>query len=623
MPETHEFKTELKDLLHLIIHSLYSHKEIFLRELISNASDAIDTVRFQSLTNSEVLEDNADWKIKLIPDEENNTLTVSDNGVGMNADNIVTNLGTIAKSGTKQFVQALKEANDQQRPELIGQFGVGFYSAFMVADKVTVISRMAGPASEGVKWESDGQGEYTLEKVEKEKRGTDVVLHFKEEDKDFLRPFKIRQIVKQYSDFIEHPIVMDVEREVEGEKKVEEETLNSRKAIWLRPKNEIKDEEYNEFYKHIAHDFQDPLKIIHYSAEGVIEFKALLYIPSQKPFDLAFGDSNKGLHLYIQRVFIMDDCETLLPSYLRFMRGVVDSPNLDLNVSREILQHSAPLEKIKTNLTKKILGTLDEMRRKEEDKYLQFYKELGAILKEGVSNDYTNREKIADLLLFESTKTEEGQYTTLAKYLENLQPDQDAIYYLAGETREIVENSPALENFKAKNIEVLLLTDPYDTFVMQSLRSYKGNDLKAADKGDIEEAEVPKETAEKFKPLLDFIKEKVGALKEVRLSKRLKESAVVLVSDEDDMGAHMEHLMARMGRANEVPKSQRIMEVNAEHPTIQAIQEIFEKDKEDARLEPYARLLYDQAVVAEGSKVMDPAGFAKRINELLTRDAGK
>ncbi|MGF1579443.1 MAG: molecular chaperone HtpG [Gemmataceae bacterium] len=622
MSETHEFKTELKDLLHLIIHSLYSHKEIFLRELISNASDAIDTVRFQSLTNSELLEEDAEWKIKLVPDEENSTLTISDNGVGMNAENIVTNLGTIAKSGTKQFVQALQEVSDQQRPELIGQFGVGFYSAFMIADKVTVVSRMAGPTSEGVKWESDGQGSYTLEKVEKDKRGTDVVLHVKEEDKEFLQSFKLRQIVKQYSDFIEHPIVMDVEREEDGEKKVEEETLNSRKAIWLRPKNDIKDEEYNEFYRHIAHDYTDPLKIIHYNAEGVIEFKALLYVPSQKPFDLTFGDSNKGLHLYIQRVFIMDDCETLLPPYLRFMRGVVDSPNLDLNVSREILQHSAPLEKIKTNLTKKILSTLDEMRRKEyEEKYLKFYNELGVILKEGVSQDYTNREKIADLLLFESTKTERGQYTTLATYLENLQPDQDAIYYLAGETREIVENSPALESFKAKNIEVLLLTDPYDAIVMQSLRQYKEKELKAADKGDIEETEIPKETTEKFQPLLDYLKETVGQLKEVRLSKRLKESAVCLVSDENDMGAHMEHLMTRMGRAHEVPKSQRIMEVNAEHSTIQAIQEIFDRDKSDSRLEPYAKLLYDQAVIAEGSKVMDPAGFAKRINDILTRDA--
>ena len=379
--ETRPFKTELKQLLHIIIHSLYSHKDIFLRELISNASDAIDTVRFQSLTQGDLLEGDSDWKIKLIADKEKNTLTISDNGVGMSPETIVEHLGTIAKSGTQAFMQSLKQADAKDRPNLIGQFGVGFYSAFMVADKVTVESRTAGPKTNGVRWESTGEGDYQLETIEKEKRGTDVILHLREADKEYLDPWRLRQLVKKYSDFVEHPIVLDVEKEEDGKKVTTEETINSRKALWLRPKSEITEDEYVEFYKHLSHDPEKPAKIIHYSAEGAIEFKALLYLPQHKPFDLLWGESRKGLQLYIQRVFILDDCETLLPLYLRFVRGVVDSPDLPLNVSREILQKSAPLEKIKSNLVNKILSTLDEMKRKEYDAYLNFYLEMGEILK--------------------------------------------------------------------------------------------------------------------------------------------------------------------------------------------------------------------------------------------------
>jgi molecular chaperone HtpG len=620
--ETVPFKTELKQVLHIIVHSLYSHKDIFLRELISNASDAIDTLRFQSLTQPELLEGNSDWKIKLIPDEQAGTLTISDNGVGMSRASIVENLGTIAKSGTRAFLEKLKNADVKDRPELIGQFGVGFYSSFMVADKVTVISRPAGSPADGVKWESTGEGEFTVESVDKPTRGTDVILHLRAEDREFLKPWRLRQIVKQYSDFVEHPIVMDVEKEDENkEKKKVEEVLNSRKAIWLRPKSQVTEQEYIDFYKHLSHDTEPPAKTIHYSAEGVIEFKALLYLPRHKPFDLMWGDSNKGLHLYIQRVFIMDDCDALLPHYLRFVRGVVDSPDLPLNVSREMLQQSAPLDKIKSNLVNKLLNTLDEMKRNEFDAYVGFFKELGPILKEGVAQDWTNREKLADLLLFESTKTEPGKYTFLSRYVENMPADQSEIYYLIGESRAMMEQSPYLEAFQARGQEVLLLTDPIDEFILPSLLEYKGKKLKAVDRGVLDSTAIDEEKKKTFAPLLDYLKGKLGEIKEARLTNRLKESAACLVADEGGVGAHLERLMQRMGRAGELPPSQRILELNPDHPAVVAVQKLHAKDPGDARLEGYCRLLYDQAVIAEGSKLKDPLAFARRINELLVKDA--
>ena len=619
-----EFKTGFKQLLHLITHALYSHKDIFLRELISNASDAIDTVRFQSLTRQELAENNTEWQIKLLPDEKAGTLTISDNGIGMSKESIVENLGTIAKSGTRAVLEALKHADVKDRPELIGQFGVGFYSSFMVADRVTVVSPHGRPAhaAEGVQWESEGQGEFTVETVTKEARGTDVILHLREDSKEFLQPWRLRQIVKKYSDFVEHPIVMDVEKE-EGEKKEKvEETLNSRKAIWLRPRAQVTKEEYNEFYKHLSHDFQDPAKTIHYAAEGMIEFKALLYLPAHRPLDMMWGDAKKGLHLYIQRVFIMDDCETLLPRYLRFVRGVVDSPDLPLNVSREILQQSAPLEKIKSNLTNKLLSTLDEMKRKEYDAYVSFFKELGPILKEGVSQDWPNREKIADVLLFQSTKTEPGKYTSLGEYLERMPVSQQEIYYLIGESRELIENSPYLESFKAGGQEVLLLSDPVDEFLTSALPEYKGKKLKAVDRGALGgAAEVPAEKKQAFQPLLDFMKGKLDDVKDVRLSNRLKESAACLVADEGEMGAHMERLMQRFGQGQKVPETKRILEVNADHPTIGAIQQLFQKNAADERLGAYTRLLYEEAVIAEGNKVRDPLAFARYINDVVARDA--
>jgi molecular chaperone HtpG len=645
--ETMQFKTELKQLLNLIVHSLYSHKDIFLRELISNASDAIDRVRFQGLTQGELLEDNADWKIKLIPDAANGTLTISDNGLGMSRETIVEHLGTIARSGTREFLASLKAADAKERPDLIGQFGVGFYASFMVADKVTVLSRMAGPitplptggegpgvrGNDAVKWESEGQGDFTLESATKPTRGTDVILHLREDSKEYLEQYVLRNLVKKYSDFVEHPIVIDVEKD--GAKT--EETLNARKAIWLRNKSEITDDEYNAFYKHLAHDTENPLKTIHYKAEGQIEFKALLYLPSHKPFDLMWGDSKKGLQLFIQRVFIFDECDALLPHYLRFVRGVVDSPDLPLNVSRELLQQSAPLEKIKSNLTTKVLSILDEMKRKEFDKYVGFYEELGVFLREGAYQDFENKKKLADLLLFESTKTDptppsppggegpgvRGKFTTLADYVERMPGEQTEIYFLAGDSREVLEQSPLLESFKAKSWEVLLLTDPADEFVVDSLHEYKGKTLKAIDKVGIDQANISDEKKTQFQPLLDYLKEKVPDLADARLTNRLKESAVCLVSDEHAMSASMERLMARMQRDKPAPAAKRILEVNPEHPLVVAMENLLAKDKSDARLARYARLLYDQAVILEGSKVKDPLTFAQRLNELLLKDAGE
>jgi molecular chaperone HtpG len=631
MSETLQFKTELKQLLHLIIHSLYSHKDIFLRELISNASDAIDTVRFQSLTNADLLEGDSDWKIRIIADEANGTLTVSDNGIGMSRATIVENLGTIAKSGTRALLESLKEAQAQNRPELIGQFGVGFYASFMVADKVTVISRTAGKPEDGVQWESDGQGEFSVEPVTKEKRGTDVILHLRADCKEYLQFWRIGQLVKKYSDFVEHPIVMKKEKEdgdqksEVGDQKSEEETLNAMKAIWLRPRTEVTQEEYDAFYKHLSHDPEKPAKTVHYSAEGAIEFKALLYLPGHKPFDLMWGDKPKGLHLYIQRVFILDDYEILLPRYLRFVRGVVDSPDLPLNVSRELLQQSAPLEKIKTNLVNKILNTLDEMKKREYDEYVKFYEEMGVFLKEGVGQDWTNREKLADLLLFESTKTDKGKYTSLGQYLDSMPVNQPEIFYLTGDSRELMEQSPHLEAFREKGWEVLLLTEPVDEFVVDTFHEYKGKKLKAVDKGGLDTAAVEEDKKKQFKPLLDYFKEKLTEIKEARLTGRLKESAVCLVAEEGDMSAHMERLMQRMGRDrrnNAAPVTQRILEVNAEHPLIQNLEKIVEKDPQDARLEKTCRLLYDQAVITEGSKVKDPLAFAGRLNELIMRELG-
>ena len=624
--ETMEFKSELRQILHIITHSLYSHKEIFLRELISNASDAINKIRFNSLNNEDLLEDNKDWKIRLVVDKDKGTLTVSDNGIGMSRDTIIDQLGTIAKSGTKELLETLNRADAANRPELIGQFGVGFYSSFMVADRVTVLSRTAGdPPEQGVRWVSAGEGEFTVKVMEKAGRGTDVTLHLNEDEKEFLDEWRLRQVVKQFSDFVEYPVVMDVEKEEEGEKKTVEETLNSMKALWLRSKSDVSEEEYNTFYKQISNDFGDPSKVIHYSGEGLTEFKVLLFIPSKRPFDMMFGEPKFGLKLYVQRVMIMDNCEELLPPYLRFVKGVVDCADLPLNVSREILQHNPILDRIKKNIVKRLFQALEEMKKDEYDKYVDVFKELGQILKEGLSQDVENREQIADLMLFESVNTEAGKYTTFEEYIEKMPPDQEEIYYLTGESRTILAHTPYLEVFKDRNWDVLFMTEPIDEFVVPSLTEYKGKKLKAADKGDVEADEVTKVKAEEhektYKTLIETLKEKITDVQDIRLSSRLRESASCLVVDEGAMGANMERIMQRMGQGEGMPMGQqRILELNPEHPAVLGLQKLYESTPEDPRIENYGRLLYEQAVIAEGSKLTDPVAFAQRVNELMMKE---
>ena len=620
-----EFKSELRQVLNIITHSLYSHKEVFLRELISNASDAIDKIRFNSLGNDALLEGNTDLKIKIVADKDARTLTISDNGVGMSRDAVIENLGTIAKSGTKDFLESLKSADVKSRPELIGQFGVGFYSAFMVADTVTVISRPAGSPAEGVQWTSDGQGEFSIESVEKATRGTDVILHLKEEEKEFLEEWRIRQMVKQFSDFIEHPVVMDVTKEDADKKKTTaEETLNSRKAIWLRAKTEVTPEEYNAFYKQISNDFNDTAKVIHYTGEGTTEFKVLLFIPSHKSFELQFGEAKVGPRLYIRRVLVMDHCEALLPPYLRFIKGVVDCSDLPLNVSREMLQQNPLLDRIQKNLVKSVFKALEEMRSTAYEAYVSFYKELGSILKEGLSRDWSNRESIADLLLFESINTDAGSFVTLKQYVDAMPPDQKDIYYLTGEQRSLMEHAPVLEVFKQKKWNVLLMTDPIDEFILPSLTEYKEKQLKAADKGEFnqsaDEEAKRAESQKKLQPLFDVLKKQIAELKDIRLSTRLKESASCLVSEEGALGANMERILQKLGQTDG-HLGQRILELNPDHAVVQTLIRLYDQDAADARIEQFGRLLYEQALIAEGSKPSDPAGFARRINELLIQSA--
>ncbi len=621
-----EFKSELKQILNLITHSLYSHKEVFLRELISNASDAIDKVRFDSVNNDALLENNKEWKIKITPDKEKNTLTISDNGIGMSRETIIDNLGTIAKSGTKEFLEQLKNAEAASKPELIGQFGVGFYSAFMVADSVTVISRTAGDPAQGVKWVSDGQGEFTVEQVQKAERGTEIILTLKAEEKEFTEQWKIRSLVKQFSDFIEHPVVMDAEKEDDKqEKTITEEVLNSRKALWLRSKNEVTKEEYDQFYQSVSNDFTPPARTIHYTGEGVVEFKVLLFIPAKKPFDMMFGEVKVGPRLYIRRVLIMDHCEQLLPPYLRFVKGVVDCADLPLNVSREMLQQNPLLEKIKTNLVKSVLKNLEEMMKNSFDEYVTFYKEFGTFLKEGLNSDWANREQLTKLLLFGSMKTEENKFISLQQYTDAMESEQKDIYYLTGEDRDVMIHTPYLELFRSKQWDVLFMTDPIDEFILPSMPEFGGKKLVAADKNEItaEDESVNKELQQTFAGLFGAMKGALDHVKEIKVSARLKESASCLVSDKDGMSSNMERIMQKLGRMDEEKPADRILELNVEHPVVKSLKSIYDTAADDPRIALYTHILYDQAVIAEGSKVKDPTAFAQRINQLLVeRSAG-
>ncbi len=626
-----EFKTEVNQIMDLMIHSLYSHKEIFLRELISNASDALDKARYEALLNSELMDTKGDWKIRISADKSAGTLTVSDNGIGMDKEEAIEALGTIAHSGTKEFLQSLKNKNIQDNPELIGQFGVGFYSAFMVADRITVLSRKAASKDiTGVKWESTADGSFTVEEIEKKDPGTEIILHIKEEEKNYLDEWQIRDIIKKYSDYIEYPVVMEVEREKESTiekgtkvKIKEEETLNSGKALWLKDKAEINDTEYNEFYHHISHDFADPSKIIHYRAEGTSEFISLLYIPSKAPLDIFYKDFKIGPALYVKRVQIMDHCEQLLPQYLRFVKGLVDSSDLPLNVSREMLQNNRQTEVIKNNITKKILESLAEMKKNEYDKYLIFFNEFGRILKEGLHYDYSRKELIADLLLLHSTKAEKGAFRTLQDYISSMKTEQEEIYYLTGTSTDEMLKSPYLEMFIEKDYEVLIMLDEIDDLIFSNFE-YKGKKFKSIIKGEISidklKHESEKESKEKFEKLLSFIKEGLkDEVKDVRISGRLKESPCCLVSDEGDLDPRMEQLLKSMGQ--DVPERKKILEINPSHPIFDTMLRIFEKDREDNILKEYTALIFDQALLLEGSKPKDPVLFIKYLSNLMLEHA--
>jgi molecular chaperone HtpG len=552
------------------------------------------------------------------------------------------NIGTIAKSGTKSFVQAMKDAAAAEQPELIGQFGVGFYASFMVADKVTLTTRRAGDAAHGTCWESTGDGSYTIEDATKAERGTEIVLHLKDEFKEYLDEWKIRSIVKKYSDFIQYPVCMDITRsevprdpdgkEIEGAgtiEKTEEQTLNSMKAIWARAKSEVSEEEYNEFYRHVSHDFEDPFKTIHFAAEGTSEFKALLYLPAKKPFDLFMAERKRGIQLYVKRVFITEKCDALLPDYLRFVRGVVDSSDLPLNVSREILQEDVQIKRIQKSLVNKVLSTLSELKEKEADQYLTFWKEFGPVLKEGLHFDFANKEKLQELILFQSTRTAEGEYVSLKEYVARMPEAQKEIYYITGEERAALEQSPLLEAFNAKGFEVLFLTDPVDEWVVQSLHSYQEKSLKAVDRGDVDldseeekkEKEKKQEEAKKeFGSLLELIKNRLESkVKEVRFSNRLTDSACCLVADDFGMNANMERIMRAMNQA--VPESKRVLELNPDHPIVRVMGEMYQQSAADARLLDYADLLYDQALLTEGSPIKDPLKFTKLVSELMVKAA--
>ncbi|TLM62067.1 MAG: molecular chaperone HtpG [Deltaproteobacteria bacterium] len=624
-----KFKAEVNKVLDLVIHSLYSHKEIFLRELISNASDAIDKARYLSLTDPAINPDGADWQIELIPDTAAGTLTVRDNGIGLTRDEAAEALGTIAHSGTKEFLKLLESREVKDNPELIGQFGVGFYSAFMVADQVTVLSRRAGaPADQAICWQSEADGSYTLEDVVKDGRGTDIILHLKEEAKQYLQEWELRKVVKQYSDFIEYPVVMAVTRSKpdpeDKEQRIEETetvTLNSRKAIWLKDKNEISAEEYHEFYRHISHDYTEPAKTIHYRAEGTTEFSALLYLPKQRPFNIYYQDYKIGPTLYVRRVQIMDHCEAMLPPYLRFVKGVVESADLPLNVSREILQDNKTVAVINKNLTKKVLDTLAEMKKSEPEGYADFYGQFGRVLKEGIHHDHARRETIADLLLFESTSTEPGKKISLADYVARMPAEQQEIYYMTGPDRATAEASPYLEAFKEKGLEVLLATDDIDDLIISELGRYQEKEFQSALKGDLDLGDGTKEEKQKeYGDLLALMQEQLkDQVSAVRVSGRLKESAVCLVAGEHDLDPQMEKMFRALGQ--EVPKGERILEVNPDHPLIVKMQALFAADATSGRLKEYVELLFDQALLLEGDRPRDPVAFARGLSKLMAETA--
>ena len=622
--ETLGFQTEVKQLLHLMIHSLYSNKEIFLRELISNASDAVDKLRFEALSRPELLEGGSELKIRVSFDKAANTVTLEDNGIGMNRDDVVTHLGTIAKSGTADFMKNL--SGDQKKDShLIGQFGVGFYSAFIVADKVDVFSRRAGtPASEGVHWSSKGEGEFEVATVEKAERGTKIVLHLKSGDEEFADGWRLRNIIKKYSDHIALPIELPKEQTVaEGEETpaLEWETVNRASALWTRPRTEVKDEEYQEFYKHIAHDFENPLAWSHNKVEGKLEYSSLLYVPARAPFDLYQREAPKGLKLYVQRVFVMDQAESFLPLYLRFIKGVIDSNDLSLNVSREILQKDPIIDSMKSALTKRVLDMLEKLAKNDPEQYKGFWKNFGQVMKEGPAEDFANKEKIAGLLRFASTQGEEGeQVVSLAEYLARAKEGQDKIYYLTGETYAQVKNSPHLEVFRKKGIEVLLLTDRIDEWLMSYLSDFDGKSFVDVARGDLdlgnldsaEDKQAAEEVAKSKEGLVERLKTALGdSVAQVRVSHRLTDSPAILAIGEQDLGLQMRQILEASGQ--KVPDSKPIFEFNPAHPLIEKL----DAEQSDERFGDLSHILFDQAALAAGDSLKDPAAYVRRLNKLL------
>lgn len=622
--ETLGFQAEVKQLLHLMIHSLYSNKEIFLRELISNASDAADKLRFEALSKPELLENNAELKIRISFDKGAKTITLEDNGIGMSREEAVLHLGTIAKSGTADFLRSL--SGDQKKDShLIGQFGVGFYSAFIVAEKVEVFSRRSGlPASEGVHWVSRGEGEFEIATVEKPERGTKIVLHLKSGEEEFADGWRLRNIVRKYSDHIALPI--ELPKESFGDEKdsptaTDWEAVNRASALWARPRSEIQDNEYQEFYKHVAHDFQDALTWSHNRVEGKLEYTSLLYVPSHAPFDLYQRDAPKGLKLYVQRVFIMDQADEFLPLYLRFIKGVVDSNDLSLNVSREILQKDPVIDSMKSALTKRVLDMLEKLAKSEPEQYKGFWKAFGQVIKEGPAEDFANRERIAGLLRFASTREESGdQGVALADYVERMREGQDKIYYLTGESYLQVKNSPHLEIFRKKGIEVLLLTDRIDEWLMGYLTDFDGKQFVDVARGDLdlgkldteEERQAQDEVAKAKEGLIERLKVVLGEqVAEVRVSHRLTDSPAVLAIGEQDLGLQMRQILEASGQ--KVPDSKPIFEINPVHPLILKL----DSEADEDRFTDLSRILFDQAALAAGDGLRDPADYVQRLNRLL------
>ncbi|KRH79705.1 chaperone protein HtpG [Ferrovum sp. JA12] len=607
-----QFQTEVNQLLHLMIHSLYSNKEIFLRELISNASDACDKLRFEAIKHPALWEGDTELTVRIALNKEERTLTLIDNGIGMSRDEVIHNIGTIAHSGTKSFLNQLT-GDEARDAALIGQFGVGFYSAFIVADRVTLTTRRAGaPLEEAVRWESQGDGSFTLETVTQAERGTTIVLHLKEEENQFLEPWEIKNLVRRYSDHIQLPIVMKTAEE--------DETLNQANALWARSRQEITDEEYKEFYKHVSHDFEEPMAWTHAKVEGKQEYTQLLYIPSHPPFDLFDREQRHGIKLYVRRVFIMEDAEKLLPHYLRFVRGVIDSADLPLNVSREILQESKDIDAIRLGSTKKILSLLEDIAKDSTERYQKFWNSFGQVFKEGAAEEHANRDKWAKLLRFSSTHLDDAQQSvSLSDYLSRMKPEQKAIYYVTADSWTAAKNSPHLEIFKRHGIEVLLLSDRVDEWVVSHLHEFEAKPLHSVAKGDldlsalgVDSPTIETQENEKLKPLIDAITEALGErVKEVRISQRLTESPACLVMEEGAISGHLERLLKAAGQ--EVPQSKPILEINPDHRLITRLQ--LETDNE--KIKEWSLLLLEQSLIAEGGVLEDPAGFVRRINQLI------